>query len=88
MLEYIQNMQLLIDAHPLLFILLILWTMLWKGLSMWKAARLSHTRWFLALLILNTAGILDILYLYFVARKYTVVSETETEKDDAEPKSE
>jgi hypothetical protein len=59
-------------ANPLLGFLLIVWTFAWKGLALWKAAGLHQKKWFIAMLILNTAGILEIIYLYFVARKYKV----------------
>ena len=48
---------------------LIVWSLVWKGLALWKAARLGHKGWFVALLVVNTAGILDILYLYVFSRK-------------------
>lgn len=63
----------------LIFALVLLWILPWKGVALWKAARLSHKKWFLALLIINTLGILEIVYIYFIARKYTV----ETEHRDA-----
>lgn len=44
--------------------LLMLWSLIWKGLALWKAARRGEHWWFLGLLVINTAGILDILYLY------------------------
>jgi hypothetical protein len=50
----------------------VIWTFAWKGLALWKAARLSHRNWFIALLILNTFGIVEIIYIYFVAKKFTV----------------
>ncbi|MCU0642070.1 MAG: DUF5652 family protein [archaeon] len=49
-------------------VVLIVWSLVWKGLSMWKAAKLDSKPWFIALLVLNTAGILDILYIYVFAR--------------------
>ncbi len=55
-----------------LIALVVLWTLPWKGWALWKAARLSHKKWFVALLIINTLGILEIIYIYFVAKKYTV----------------
>lgn len=50
----------------------MIWSLIWKGLSLWKAAQLSHKKWFILLLVVNTFGILDIIYLQFVAKKYTV----------------
>ena len=63
-----------------LLILVTLWSIPWKGLALWKAAQLSHKRWFILLLIVNTFGILDIIYIRFVARKYTVETIDKTEK--------
>ena len=51
------------------FFLLIVWSLVWKGLALWKAAREGSKVWFVVLLILNTAGILDILYLYVFSVK-------------------
>jgi uncharacterized protein (DUF983 family) len=58
--------------HPTLFVILLIWSMIWKGLALWKSAQLSQKKWFVILLLLNTVGILEIVYLYFVAKKYTV----------------
>jgi methionyl-tRNA synthetase len=55
--------------------LLVVWSVIWKGLALWKSARLSNKWWFIILLVVNTVGILDIIYIYFVARKYTVETE-------------
>lgn len=56
-------------ADPLVLGLLVLWTLPWKGIALWKAARLYHKWWFVALLILNTLAILEIIYLFFVVPK-------------------
>jgi hypothetical protein len=47
----------------LLFIDIIL-----RVLSLWRAARDNQKLWFLALLCLNTMGILPIVYLLFFAK--------------------
>lgn len=62
----------LVSGVPNWLILLILWTIPWKGVALWKSAQLSHKKWFIALLIVNTIGLLEIYYIFFVARKYTV----------------
>lgn len=48
---------------------LIVWSLAWKGLALWKAAQVGHKGWFVALLIVNSLGILDILYLYVFSDK-------------------
>lgn len=63
----------LLNSVPVwLMATVILWTIPWKGVALWKAAQLSHKKWFIILLVVNTFGILDIIYIFFVARKYTV----------------
>jgi hypothetical protein len=56
-----------------LIILLALWTIPWKGVALWKSARNSQKWWFIALLIINTLGILEILYIYIFSKKKTQV---------------
>jgi len=48
--------------------LLLLWVIAWKGYALWLAARRGEKWWFIALLIINTAGILEIIYIFFVAK--------------------
>jgi len=47
-----------------LWIVLLIWSMVWKLLALWKSARKSHVVWFIILGIVNTIGILEILYIY------------------------
>lgn len=51
------------------FLALVVWSLIWKGIALWKAARNTHKVWFVVLLIVNTVGILEIIYIYFVAKK-------------------
>ena len=46
-------------------ILLIIWTMPWKGVALWKAAKNKHKKWFIVLFVLNTAALLDIAYIFY-----------------------
>jgi len=48
----------------LLFVVLIFWSLYWKGTALWRAARNGDKGWYIVMLIVNTAGILEILYLY------------------------
>ena len=57
--------------------LIIIWTLPWKGVALWKAAGRKEKWWFVALLILNTLGILEILYI-FVFSKIKQQSSTKT----------
>ena len=52
-----------------LVVVLIVWSLFWKGLSMWKAAKNNQSWWYVALLIVSTGGILEIIYLAFFQKK-------------------
>lgn len=41
----------------------VIWSVIWKGLALWRAARLKQVGWYIALLIINTVGIFEIIYL-------------------------
>lgn len=56
--------------NPMIFIAVIAWSILWKGLALWRAARLKHLGWYIALLIVNTVGIFEIIYLLATNKKY------------------
>ena len=49
--------------------LIIIWILFWKGYAIWTAVKNNHKGWFVAVLILNTFGILEIIYLFGVAKK-------------------
>jgi len=55
----------ILGISPVLIIVLALWTVFWKGLSLWHSARNTQKYWFIALLVINTLGILEIVYLFF-----------------------
>lgn len=55
--------------NPLLLVLIIIWSLTWKGLALWKAGQQQDKVWFVVLLVLNTIGILPILYLYIFSKK-------------------
>ena len=56
---------------PGFLILLIIWSAVWAGLALWNAAKRGEKWWFIAFLVVHTAGILEILYLIFVAKIFT-----------------
>lgn len=52
-----------------LVFILVIWTVVLKGFALWYAARAGQTWWFVALLIVNTVGILEIIYLIWFRPK-------------------
>ena len=69
---------------PLIIIPLVIWSYIWKGLALWRAARNDSKAWYVALLILNTAGILDIIY-YFAIGKPKDINITQTAEQPSTP---
>lgn len=57
-----------ISIFSVLFLLALLWTIAIKGYALWHAAKRGEKWWFIALLVVNTFGILEIAYLFFVAK--------------------
>ncbi len=60
----IANMASLLGISPALLVLVLVWSLAWKGIALWKAARKGHLVWFVVLLLVNTVGILEILYVF------------------------
>ncbi|OGM26634.1 hypothetical protein A3D00_01130 [Candidatus Woesebacteria bacterium RIFCSPHIGHO2_02_FULL_38_9] len=54
-------------------IILSVWEIVLKGITLWKSARKGQKYWFVFLLIVNSAGILPIIYLlydkYYLGKK-------------------
>jgi len=47
-----------------LILIVIAWSLVWKGLALWKSATKRHKIWFVLILIINTIGIFEILYYF------------------------
>jgi hypothetical protein len=48
---------------------LLLWDLFWKAKGLWHSARNKQLGWFIAILIVNSLGILPIIYLAFFQKK-------------------
>ena len=53
----------------LIFIIIGVWELIWKGIALWKCGRNNQLAWFIILLVANTAGILEIIYLLWFQKK-------------------
>ena len=51
-------------SNPIVLILFA-WDVVWKSIALWKAARNDQLYWFITVAILNTVGILPIIYILF-----------------------
>lgn len=52
-------------------LLILAWTLPWKGVALWKAAKNGDKWWFIALLVVNTLAILEIIYIFIFTKKKT-----------------
>ncbi len=59
-----------------LLLLVGIWTLPWKGVALWKAAKNNDKTWFIILLMTNTLAILEIVYIFIFSKK------KEKENDD------
>lgn len=53
-----------LDVNPILLAVILIWSLAWKGFALWKSARRNSPVWFVVLLVVNTFGILEILYIF------------------------
>jgi hypothetical protein len=54
-----------------LIIVLAIWDAVWKMIALWKSARNNHLAWFICIGIINTIGILPIVYILMHKKKAT-----------------
>ena len=46
-----------------IIIILIIWETVWKLIALWKTGRNKHLAWFICIALINTIGILPIVYI-------------------------
>ncbi len=86
--SYMNQLELFANENVVLFsfifLILIVWVTVLKGLALWKSAQRKDKWWFIALLVINTVGFLEILYLFvFSKKKTTSVDQDTTNKETA-----
>lgn len=59
----------LLEVFIPLLVIAAIWTLVLKGFALWFAARGSQKWWFIALLIVNTLGVLEIVYLIWFRKQ-------------------
>lgn len=48
--------------------IIAIWNIVWKGLALWRSSKKNQKYWFIVLLVINTMGLLEIIYLAFFGR--------------------
>ena len=61
----IQNL----SENPNWLVPILIWSLIWKGIALWKCGRNNQLYWFIALLVINTVGLLEIIYLLWFQKK-------------------
>lgn len=55
-------------SQPQFYLPILIWTLVWKGAALWKAATKRQLIWFILLLTVNTLGLFEIIYIFFLSR--------------------
>ena len=55
-------------SQPQFYLPILIWTLVWKGAALWKAASKKQLIWFVLLLTVNTLSIFEIVYIFFLNR--------------------
>ena len=66
--EYFERSAMALIASPIILTLLF-WSLAWKVVALWRAARNMSKNWFIVLLLVNTFGLLEILYMFVFSKK-------------------
>ena len=69
MINSLVNFRYFIQSNPYFLIILGTWELFWKGIALWRAGQNKQRNWFIGLLVINTIGILPIIYLKFFQKK-------------------
>ena len=60
---------------PFAVFFIYIWSLIIKGVALWRAANLKQRNWFIGLLVLNTIGIAELIYLFKFATKPLTIEE-------------
>ena len=63
--SFLDAVKFLEQLNPWLLTLIVVWSLAWKALALWFSARSNQKAWFIALIVINTLGLLEIIYLAF-----------------------
>lgn len=52
----------------IIFFVIFAWSIIWKGSALYHAARNEDKLWFVAIILVNTLGLLEIAYLFYLSK--------------------
>ena len=64
-----ESLQEMVACFIPVIIILVIWEAVWKLIAMWKAGRNNHLAWFICIALINTVGILPIIYILMHRKK-------------------
>ncbi len=64
-----------------LVIILLIWSTAWKLVALWKSAQNKHLIWFIVIALVNTIGILPILYIFVFSKMGKSQKKKKNKKD-------
>jgi hypothetical protein len=56
-------------AIIIIAVIIGVWSMVWKGIALWKAGNNRQLAWYICMFIFNTAGILEIIYIFAFSKR-------------------
>lgn len=62
------QLQTLLNNQPL-FLLILVWSLVWKGLALWRAAKRGDKIWYIVMMVVNLLGLVEIIYLLVTNKK-------------------
>ena len=65
---YLNSIALQLGIPLWTLIVLAVWSLAWKIPALWISARKKQLVWFIVLILVNTAGILEILYIFIFSK--------------------
>ena len=65
------------QINPIIVIVIFIWTIFWKILALWRAAKHNQKNWFISIIVIKgaTIGILEIVYLFGFAKEKLTLKE-------------
>ncbi len=53
----------------IIILIIAVWSIAWKGVALWIAAKEEKKWWFVPILVFNTAGILEIIFIFLFSER-------------------
>lgn len=71
-----------LSVFSIIALIAVLWAVSIKGYALWHAAKRNEKWWFIALLVINTFGLFELVYILFFAKVWPRKSAEKIENND------